>query len=100
MRYKITHRLIGYFSVVLLLFSVTIGLLFGTQFTYHTAEIYEEELKSQAASIADTLSLFLQKQPFPTVPEAVRALAPISGLSTTSPWQRPGWWMNTLSLSN
>ena len=68
MRYKITHRLIGYFSVVLLLFSVTIGLLFGTQFTYHTAEIYEEELKSQAASIADTLSLFLQKQPFPHRP--------------------------------
>lgn len=62
MRYKITRRLIGYFSTVLLLFSATVGILFGTQFTRHTAEIYESELKNQAASMADTLSLFLQKQ--------------------------------------
>lgn len=62
MRYKITRRLIGYFSAVLLLFSATVGILFGTQFTRHTAEIYESELKNQAASMADTLSLFLQKQ--------------------------------------
>ncbi|MCI8517339.1 MAG: hypothetical protein HFG75_10835 [Hungatella sp.] len=68
MRYKITYRLISYFSAVLLLFAVTIGLLFGTQFTHHTAEIYEEELKSQAVSIADTLSVFLQKQPQPHRP--------------------------------
>ena len=41
MRYKITIRLIVYFSAVLLLFSLSVGFLFGTQFTYHTAEIYE-----------------------------------------------------------
>lgn len=63
MKYKITYRLIGYFSAVLLLFSISTGILFGTQFTLHTAEIHEEELKAQVASIADTLSLFLQKHP-------------------------------------
>lgn len=68
MRYKITHRLIGYFSVVLLLFAASIGLLFGTHFTHHTAKIYEEELKSQAVSIADSLSSYLQKQPYPHRP--------------------------------
>lgn len=62
MRYKITYRLVGYFSVVLLLFSLSIGLLFGTQFAHHTAEIHEAELRKQAMSIADTLSLFLQKE--------------------------------------
>lgn len=63
MSYKITRRLIGYFSTVLLVFSVTVGILFGTQFTHHTTHIYESKLKSQAVSIADTLSLFLQRQP-------------------------------------
>ncbi len=63
MRYKITYRLVGYFSAVLLLFSVSIGILFGTQFAHHTAEIHEEELKDQAVSIAHTLSLFLQREP-------------------------------------
>lgn len=33
MKYKITHRLIGYFSAVLLLFAATVGILFSVQFT-------------------------------------------------------------------
>ncbi len=63
MNHKITHRLVSYFSAVLLLFSISIGILFGTQFTQHTAEIYEERLENQATAIAKTLSLFLQRQP-------------------------------------
>ena len=63
MKYKITYRLIGYFSTVLLLFAVSVGILFGIQFTFHTAEIHEGELKTQVSSMADTLSLFLQKEP-------------------------------------
>lgn len=63
MKYKIAYRLVGYFSAVLLLFSVSVGFLFATQFTYHTAEIYENELKEQASSIAKTLTAFFQKQP-------------------------------------
>ncbi len=61
MKNKITFRLIGYFSVVLLLFSVIVGILFCTLFTWHTAEILKEELKNRAVSIADTLSKFPQK---------------------------------------
>ena len=62
MRYKITHRLIGYFSAVLLLFSLITGLLFGVQFTWHTARIHEGELREQAVSMAGTISLFRQRQ--------------------------------------
>ncbi len=62
MKYKITKRLIGYFSVVLLIFSVIIGVLFQILFTRHTAEINQQELKKRAISIADTLSQFHQEQ--------------------------------------
>ena len=55
MKYKITKRLIGYFSVVLLIFSVIIGVLFQILFTRHTAEINQQELKKRAISIADPL---------------------------------------------
>lgn len=61
MNYKITYRLIGYFSVVLLLFSVTAGILFAILFAWHTAKIHEAELKDQAVSMADTISLFQQR---------------------------------------
>lgn len=45
-----------------MLFSASVGILFGTQFIHHTAQIYEDQLKSQAVSISETLSLFLQRQ--------------------------------------
>ena len=63
MRYKITYRLVAYFSAVLILFSISTGALFAVQFTRHTARIHEEELREQAVSIADTLSIFLQRHP-------------------------------------
>lgn len=58
MKYKITKRLIAYFSVVLLIFSIIVGILFQALFTWHTANIYEQELKTRALSIADTLLHF------------------------------------------
>lgn len=58
MKYKITKRLISYFSVVLLIFSVIVGVLFQALFKWHTANIHEQELKTRAISIADTLSQF------------------------------------------
>lgn len=58
MKYKITKRLIGYFSVVLLIFSVIVGALFQALFKWHTASIHEQDLKIRALSIADTLSQF------------------------------------------
>lgn len=61
MKHKITYRLIGYFSAVLLLFSLIAGLLFWVLFARHTAEIHEDELKERAVSIADTLSEFAQR---------------------------------------
>ena len=61
MKHKITFRLIGYFSAVLLLFSLIAGLLFWVLFAWRTAEIHEAELKKRAVSIADTLSQFSQR---------------------------------------
>ena len=61
MKHKITFRLIGYFSAVLLLFSLIAGLLFWALFAWRTAEIHEAELKKRAVSIADTLSQFSQR---------------------------------------
>ena len=62
MKHRITYRLIGYFSAVLLLFSILIGILFWVLFSSHTAKIKEEELKERAISIANTLSQFSQKE--------------------------------------
>ena len=60
MKYKITKRLIGYFSAVLLLFAVITGVLFQALFTIHTANLHKQELKERALSIAGTLSQFKQ----------------------------------------
>lgn len=60
MKYKITKRLIGYFSAVLLFFAVITGILFQALFTIHTANLHKQELKERAFSIADTLSQFNQ----------------------------------------
>lgn len=60
MKYKITRRLIGYFSIVLLLFSLLSGSLFFTLFKNHTTKIHEQDLKERAISIASTLSEFQQ----------------------------------------
>lgn len=62
MKYKITKRLIGYFSVVLLLFSIIAGFLFWALFTWHTAVIHEQELTKRALAIAETLSQFQQTE--------------------------------------
>lgn len=61
MKHKITYRLIGYFSAVLLLFSLIAGILFWALFAWHTAKIHEDELKTRALSIAENLSQFSQK---------------------------------------
>ncbi len=60
MKYKMTYRLIGYFSAVLLLFSVAVGGLFMLLSWRQMTEVYEEELKTRAVSIAETLSGFEQ----------------------------------------
>lgn len=62
MKHRITYRLIGYFSAVLLLFSMIAGILFYALFTQHTAKLHEDELKTRALAIAETLSQFSKQQ--------------------------------------
>lgn len=56
MKHKITHRLVAYFSAVLLLFSVVVGCLFWFLSERLIAKTHEESLKERAVSIAGLLS--------------------------------------------
>ncbi|WP_418474258.1 ATP-binding protein [Frisingicoccus sp.] len=58
MKYKMTYRLIGYFSAVLLLFAVAVGGMLMFLLSKQMTEAYEEELKARAVSISETLSAF------------------------------------------
>lgn len=60
MKYKITKKLIFYFAIVLLLFSLVIGLLFIMLFTYHTTHLHQEELEQQAKIIAENFTEYKQ----------------------------------------
>lgn len=62
MKHKMTYRLMGYFSAVLLVFSVIAGVMFWALFSWQTTKTYEEELKARAVSMADTLSLLSQRK--------------------------------------
>ncbi|MBR0598482.1 sensor histidine kinase [Sinanaerobacter chloroacetimidivorans] len=56
MRNKIAYRLIAYFSITLLLFSIIIGSVFMMLFKAHTVDLQKSELESRAIAMADTLS--------------------------------------------
>lgn len=59
MKHKITWRLTGYFSAVLLIFSIIAGGMFFVISARHTKALNEAEMKKRAASLADALSVYL-----------------------------------------
>ena len=59
MKNRIALRLILYFSSALVLFSVVIGTVFILLFRNQVMRQYEDDLKTRAASIADTLSDYM-----------------------------------------
>lgn len=56
---KIARRLICYFSVALLLFSLLVGGSFALLFSRHTTELHRQELQTRAENIAETMYGFL-----------------------------------------
>lgn len=56
MKYKITRRLVFYFTIVLILFSIIMSILFMILFTRHTTRLHKEDLLKRADIIASTLS--------------------------------------------
>ena len=60
MKHKITRRLILYFALVLLAFSLLIGVLFSSLFLSRSHAIYVEDLIAHAESIARTIAQFTQ----------------------------------------
>lgn len=62
MKNKLTKKLILYFSLTLLLFSLVIGLAFRFLFSKQTITIHTEEMSRRAAVIADNLSDYLSEQ--------------------------------------
>ena len=61
MKNKIAYRLIIYFSITLLLFSIIIGSVFMMLFKAHTIEMQKSELESRAITMADTVSNLLEE---------------------------------------
>jgi sensor histidine kinase regulating citrate/malate metabolism len=59
MNNRIALRLILYFSSALVLFSVVIGTVFILLFRNQVMRQYEDDLKTRAVSIADTLSDYM-----------------------------------------
>ena len=56
MKHKLTRRLVLYFSVSLLVFSLIIGTLFYILFERYTTRLHIEDLKQRATAIAETIS--------------------------------------------
>lgn len=62
MKNKLTRKLILYFSLTLLLFSIVIGIAFSTLFSKQTVTLHTEEMTRRATVIADTLNDYFTKQ--------------------------------------
>ena len=56
MKRKMVYKLSAMFMTVLLLFTIVLGSVFFLLFRRHTIEIYRDDMKNRAQSIADTLS--------------------------------------------
>ena len=56
MKNKITHRLVLYFSLTLLVFALIIGSLFSFLFVHYTSDLHIKDMKRRAITLADTLS--------------------------------------------
>ena len=52
MKYKITRKLVLYFTSVILLFSLVVGGAFLLLFTRHTEQIYRADMQERAEAIA------------------------------------------------
>lgn len=64
MKSKITFKLIGYFSIALLLFAVIIGGVFLTLFQNYTMEIHRSQIEDRATTMASTLSDLMEGPSF------------------------------------
>jgi len=60
MKYKITRKLVLYFTSVILLFSVVVGAAFLLLFTRHTEEIYRADMQERAEAIAAGVADYLE----------------------------------------
>ncbi|WP_313344790.1 ATP-binding protein [Sedimentibacter sp.] len=56
MKNKIAVKLTAYFSVVLLILSVIVGIIFGNLFKSNAVEIHKKNLENRAITIAETIS--------------------------------------------
>ncbi len=59
-KHKITKKLVLYFTSVLLLFSLVVGIFFLALFSDYSVRIYRQDLERRAVVIADALSVYFQ----------------------------------------
>lgn len=83
MKFNITSKLITYFVVTLLLFSIIIGGFFTWRFTRNTIEHHKSDLEMRATSIATTLSSYLtgENETFEEVGMGMKGKGQGTGLS-------------------
>ena len=60
MKYKITRKLVLYFTSVILLFSLVVGGAFLLLFTRHTEVIYRADMQERAEAIASGVADYLE----------------------------------------
>ena len=60
MKYKITRKLVLYFTSVILLFSLVVGAAFLLLFTRHTEAIYRADMQERAEAIASGVADYLE----------------------------------------
>ena len=60
MKYKITRKLVLYFTSVILLFSLVVGGAFLLLFTRHTEQIYRADMQERAEAIAAGVADYLE----------------------------------------
>ncbi|MGA9517448.1 MAG: hypothetical protein WBV27_01565, partial [Trichococcus sp.] len=60
MKYKITRKLVLYFTSVILLFSLVVGGAFLLLFTRHTEDIYRADMQERAEAIAAGVADYLE----------------------------------------
>lgn len=59
MKSKITRKLVSYFAIVLIIFTIVISILFTTVFINNIANHHKEDIQSRAQVIADTLAQYM-----------------------------------------
>lgn len=82
MKHRLTKRLLAYFSLTLLLFALLCGAVFSWLFTRYSQQVYEQELRQRAETLAAAIPSLAGSQ------QLLAAAEEPAGSAAASPGQR------------